>query len=58
MLVLIELKEDFKITKFPNRESLAKYIKNKPTLSHKEYIILNGEIEKAEGRHIYDGRSQ
>lgn len=58
MIELIGTDQDFKVTKFLNREDIAKYVKNSPGLLHDEYIIIEGELQHSKGRHIYDGRFQ
>jgi hypothetical protein len=58
MLYLIQdqYNEKFIITYFPNKETLAKYIKDNPSISHEDYVIMQGELQHHKGRHIYDGR--
>ena len=49
---------DFKTTKFANKELIANYLKNNPTLSSDKYVILKGDLIQSKGRYIYDGRFQ
>lgn len=60
MLYLIENEGGtyFKVTHFPNKEILAKYLKNNPWISQEDYIVIDGELQQHKGRHIYDGRFQ
>jgi len=60
MLYLIESEGGpvFKVTHFPNKEILAKYVKDNPGLSLEDYIVIDGELLQHKGRHIYDGRFQ
>jgi hypothetical protein len=59
MLFLVENENsDFKVTHFPSREAVAKYIKNNPGLSLENYVLFEGEIQQHKDRHIYDGRFQ
>lgn len=58
MIILVQDQVDdkFIVTHFPNKESLAKYIKNNPSMSHEDYVIIEGELQHHKGRYIYDGR--
>ena len=58
LFLIQKIENDFKTTKFTDKESLAKYIKNNPTLTDSDYIIIKGEIQHHKGRYIYDGRFQ
>ncbi len=58
LFLIQKIEKDFKTTKFANRESLANYIKNTPSLTDSDYIIIKGEIQHFKGRYIYDGRFQ